>query len=143
MNKLFKNITLENYNELLQSYERSKEIFWDADNSKLIHPGEFGEYREDILKRFLGLYIPEEFGISSGFVITSSGLISNQCHIIIYDKSKTPRIQNFENQRFFPIETVLGIGEVKSTISSMAELNKYLQKLSKLKELRFHLSAPA
>lgn len=137
MNQLFQNITVENYLELIQSFERSKEIFWNSKEKKLIHPGEYGEYKEDVLKRFLGLYVPEIFGISSGFVITSSGEISCQCDIIIYDKRNTPRIQNYENQRFFPIETILGIGEVKSTINSVRELNGYLQKLSKTKELRY------
>lgn len=142
MNQLFQNITIENYNELIQSFERSREIFWDPEKKKLFHPGEYGEYREDILKRFLGLYIPEMFGIGSGFIITSSGEISSQCDIIIYDIKNTPRIQNFENQRFFPIETVLGVGEVKSTINSINKLNDYLKKLSKIKELRLTVNDP-
>ena len=142
MNKLFRNITTENYFELLSSFERSKEIFWNEESNQLIHPGEFGEYREDLLKRFIRLYIPENFGISSGFIITAKGEISHQCDIIIYDKDKTPKIQNMESQRFFPIETVLGVGEVKSTINSIGELNDYLIKLSKLKTLRSSVSDP-
>ena len=142
MNQLFKNITTENYLELLHSFERSKEIFWNEEKNRLIHPGEYGEYREDLLKRFLKLYIPENFGISSGFIITSTGEISHQCDIIVYDKEKTPKIQNMESQRFFPIETVLGVGEVKSTINTIGELNEYLRKLSKLKELRSLVKDP-
>lgn len=136
MNNLFKNITTENYIELLNSFERSKEIFWDDEEKKLIHPGEYGEYREELLKRFLNLYIPEDYGISSGFIIASNGEISHQCDIIIFDKRKTPKIQNLDSQRFFPIETVLGVGEIKSTINSIGVLNKYLIKLSKIKKFR-------
>ena len=142
MNKLFKNITTENYLELLHSFERSREIFWNEESNKLIHSGEYGEYREDLLKKFLNLYIPENYGISSGFIITPSGEISSQCDIIIYDKSKTPKIQNMENQRFFPIETILGVGEVKSTINTIGELNHYLRKLSKVKKLRKSIKNP-
>ena len=142
MNELFRNITTENYFELLNSFERSKEIFWDDKENKLIHPGEYGEYREDLLKRFLNLYIPENYGISSGFIIASDGEISHQCDIIIYDKRKTPKIQNLESQRFFPIETILGVGEVKSTIRSIGVLNDYLRKLSKLKVLRSLVKDP-
>jgi hypothetical protein len=142
MNELLRNITTENYIELLNSFERSKEIFWDDKNNKLIHPGEFGEYREDILKRFLTLYIPENYGISSGFIIASNGDISHQCDIIIYDKRKTPKIQNLANQRFFPIETILGVGEIKSTINSIGLLNDYLIKLSELKKLRSAVKDP-
>lgn len=142
MNELFRNITTENYIELLNSFERSKEIFWDEKKNKLIHPGEYGEYREELLKRFLNLYIPENYGISSGFIIASNGEISHQSDIIIYDKRKTPKIQNLESQRFFPIETVLGVGEVKSTINSIGLLNEYLIKLSKIKKLRSFVEDP-
>lgn len=142
MNKLFKNITTENYLELLHSFEGSKKIFWNEESNKLIHPGEYGEYREDLLNKFLSLYIPENYGISSGFIITPNGEISSQCDIIIYDKSKTPKIQNMEKQRFFPIETILGVGEVKSTINTIGELNQYLRKLSKVKILRKSIKNP-
>lgn len=142
MNQLFRNITTGNYIELLNSFERSKEIFWKQDENRLVHPGEYGAYREELLKRFLSLYVPETFGISSGFIITSKGHISHQCDIIIYDKEKTPKIQNMENQRFFPIETVLGVGEVKSTINSISDLNSYLVKLSTLKTLRNDVEDP-
>ena len=137
MNKLFHNIAVENYQDLIRSFDKSKKIFWKAEENKLIHPGEYGKYREDIIKRFLKLYIPERFGISSGFIINPNDEISSQCDIIIYDKSKTPRIQNYESQRFFPIETVIGVGEVKSTINSETELNSYLIKLSKFKKMRY------
>lgn len=142
MNQLFRNITIENYLELINSFERSKEIFWNQDENRLIHPGEYGAYREELLKRFLRLYVSETFGISSGFIITSKGQISHQCDIIIYDKEKTPKIQNMENQRFFPIETVLGVGEVKSTINSIGDLNSHLEKLSRLKKLRYDVEDP-
>lgn len=142
MNSVFRNITLENYIELKQSFERSKAIFWSEENEKLIHPGEYGSYREDLLKKFLRLYIPENFGISSGFIITSENEISNQCDLIIYDKTTTPKILNSENQRFFPVETVLGVGEVKSNINSPKELNDYLIKLSKIKKLRSSVREP-
>ena len=142
MNPIFRNITVENYQELVRSFKGSRAIFWDDEAKKLIHPGEYGEHREDILKRFLNLYIPETFGIESGFLINAAGDISSQCDVIIYDKSRTPRIHNLENQRFFPIETVLGVGEVKSTISSMADLNRYLTKLAATKALRLRVPHP-
>jgi hypothetical protein len=142
MNQIFRNITIQNYLELKNSFEGSKEIFWNEDNNSLVHPGEYGVYREELLSRFLRLYLPKEFGISSGFLITSKGQIRHQCDIIIYAKEKTPQIQNMENQRFFPIETVLGVGEVKSTINSIGELNGHLIKISNLKKLRDDVDNP-
>lgn len=136
MNNVFRNLTLQNYNELLFAFSNSKALFWNEEENRLTHAGEYGVHREDIIKKFIRSYIPERFGIGSGFIINSSGQTSTQCDIVIFDKFKTPRIDNHENQRFYPIETVLGIGEVKSNINSIPILNQILSKLSKFKELR-------
>jgi hypothetical protein len=136
MNKITRNFTIENYNNLIASFENTKEIFWDKENKKLIHPGEYGSYREELIKKWLRMYVPERFDISSGFIINSGGFISTQCDIIIYDKLVTPKIEIIDNQKFFPIETVSCVGEIKSDINSIAELNGYLKKLSEIKKAR-------
>lgn len=49
--------------------------------------------------------------------MNSENKISTQCDIIIYDiNHKT------ENQKFFPIETVIAVGEIKSDLHSFIEL---------------------
>jgi hypothetical protein len=82
------------------------------------------------------MYVPKIYDKSSGFVINSDNKIGFQCDIIIYQKDITPHIENFDNQNFFPIESVVAVGEVKSTINSPSDLNKYLIKLSELKKFR-------
>lgn len=72
--------------------------------------------------------------IGSGFIITSNEKISTQCDLIIYDKNVTPLIEN-EEQRFFPIECVVGIIEAKSKLTKQS-LKETLIKLSKIKSLR-------
>ena len=68
----------------------SKELFINKEGKEVeekemvYHPGEFGTYREEIVKSLLKSILPQKFGISSGFVITKNGNISTQCDIIIY-----------------------------------------------------------
>lgn len=113
----------------------SEAIFFDS-NNKLIHPGEFGIYREEVVKDFLRLFIPANRDISSGFVVTtSSDDISNQSDIIIYDAKHTPVIVDDKKQKFFPIETVCGVGEIKSN-PNKREFKEAMQKLVKIKQLR-------
>ena len=142
MNEVIRNLSIQNLKNFIYSFEDSKNIFWDEENKKLKHSGEFGTYREELVKKWLRIVVSEKFGISSGFVISSKGSISTQCDIIIYDKTTTPKIENIDNQRFFPIETVACIGEVKSDINSIADMNKYLIKLSELKKLRQEVTNP-
>lgn len=136
MNPIIKNLTIQNFKNFINSFKESKNIFWDDEKNKLIHSGEYGIYREELVKRWLRLFIPEKFGISSGFLINSKGEISTQCDLIIYDKDKTPKIETVENQRFFPVETIVLIGEIKSDINSISQLNNHLLKLSEVKKIR-------
>ena len=126
MNEITRNLALQNYLNFKRSFDDSKRIYWDEKLKRLKHPGEFGAYREDLVKKWLRIITPEDFGIGSGFVIGPKGAISTQCDIIIYDKQRTPVLENMDNQRFFPVETVCCIGEIKSTINSARELNLHL-----------------
>lgn len=54
--------------------EDSDAIFKD-DRNKLIHPGEYGRYREEACKNILRLLLDKSVDISDGFVITSKDTI--------------------------------------------------------------------
>lgn len=49
-----------------------------------------------------------------------------------YDPSAVPRVETSEHQRFFPVEGVCGIGEVKSNLSKVG-LKDALNKLARVK----------
>ena len=83
--------------------------------------------------------IPRKLEIGDGFIITSQGGISTQCDLIIYDKNNCPLIENDNKQRFFPIECVVAIGEVKSDMTKY-QLNEALLKLKNNKKLRNDIS---
>ena len=136
MNEIIRNLTIQNFQNFKNSFEETKNIFWDDKAKKLRHSGEFGQYREELVKKWIRVVVPEMFGISSGFLVNPQGDISTQCDIIIYDRTRTPKIENIDNQKFFPIETVSCIGEVKSDINSMSELNSHLIKLAQIKKMR-------
>ncbi|TPA31605.1 hypothetical protein DIJ61_04375 [Burkholderia pseudomallei] len=79
--------------------------------------------------------------VDSGFIVTSSGRISTQCDVVIYDRSVTPLLQNDYKQRFFPLESVCAVGEVKS-VMSLADIKAALRKLAGVKSLRDTLHEP-
>jgi len=114
--------------------------FYDT-SGKLIHPGEFGAYREVICKDFLRNFIPGRLEIGSGFIVSSSGKISTQCDIIIYDDKNTPLIESENRQRFFPVETVCSIGEIKSDLDK-AGFKDAINKLAGNKSLRDEMEDP-
>lgn len=135
-NKIFHELFKQQVEYFRNSFSNtSQNLFYDEEKEKLIHPGEFGIYRENICKSFLKFIIPAKLDIDDGFIINSFEGISTQCDIVIYDKGNTPLIRSMEFQKFFPVETVIGVGEVKSDLSR-SDLKAALLKLSEIKKLR-------
>lgn len=116
----------------------SKNVFVNEEGA-LIHPAEYGTYRERIVSKFIMPLMPKRLSVGTGFIITGTGKTSTQCDIIIYDTQNTPIIENGE-QRFFPVECVAGVIEVKSKLSK-TDLQTALKKLSKIKALRNEITS--
>ena len=116
----------------------SKNVFVNEEGV-LIHPAEYGTYRERIVSKLIMPLMPKRLSVGTGFIITDTGKTSTQCDIIIYDTQNTPVIENGE-QRFFPVECVAGVVEVKSKLSK-ADLKSALLKLSRIKALRNEISS--
>lgn len=134
MNEIFDKLVKSKIEKFFDDYKNlSREVFVD-ENGKLIHPGEFGIYREKIVKKLIEPFLPAHLAVGSGFIITKQNNVSTQCDLIIYDKWNTPVIESDE-QRFFPVECVVGVIEVKSKLTK-DDLKKALQKLSRIKSFR-------
>ena len=134
-NKIFDQILVEEIEIFMNSFSNvSKKMFINGEDESLIHAGEFGMYREALVKRFLRFFIPPKLEIDQGFLINSTDDVSTQCDVVIYDKNYTPLIRSNELQRFYPVETVCAVGEVKSNVSFTA-LKTALIKLYKSKEM--------
>lgn len=140
--RVFEQLVVEQIEIFRNAYDSvSRVTFYDEDKKKLIHPGEFGSYREAICRDFLRFFIPGRFGIAQGFLINNNDEISTQCDIVIYDSGSTPLIQNESRQRFFPIETVVAVGEVKSKLTK-AQLGEALNKLAGANGIRERTHSP-
>jgi len=140
-NKIFESILDEKISFFKFTFEQTANNVFIEDGGKLIHPGEYGTYRENACKDFLRMIVPNKLEIGSGFLLNSKGSYSSQCDIVVYDRNSTPLIENLERQRFYPIETIAAVGEIKSNVSKK-KLVIALNKLAKFKKLREELSNP-
>lgn len=113
----------------------SRGAFVNSD-AKIFHSGEFGSYRERIVKELIADFTPRYMAQGEGFVCNKSDKNSTQCDIVIFDRNETPEIETDDLRRFFPVETLYGVGEVKSN-PTVGELAESLDKLSRVKELRW------
>lgn len=136
MNKIYKRLLSSKIENFLNEYLSSREVFEDLDKrNKLLHPGEYGTYREKICDELIKFSIPSKFETGTGFLINSFEEVSTQTDVLIYDLNNTPVIQNDSKTRFFPVETVVSVGEIKSKLS-MASLCEAAVKLAKIKKIK-------
>lgn len=141
-NIIFNALLEEKIENFIAAYEKtSNQVFYDEAKKRLKHSGEYGTYREILVREFLKFFTPSRLDIHNGFLITSTDAISTQCDAIIFDAKNTPLIENGEKQRFFPVETACAIGEVKSTLSK-SQLKEALNKLARNKALREQILSP-
>lgn len=143
-NQHFEHILEQNIERFVNDFKIWSRLVYtnnSDENEKLLHPGEFGSYRERICRDLLLNFIPAYLDIGSGFVINSENYTSNQGDIVVYDKENIPLIRNIDNQRFFPIENIIAIGEIKSQLSKSV-FEEALRRLSDVKKKRIELKNP-
>lgn len=98
----------------------------------LLHPskhwGEDGRHKEEILKQVLRRHLPKTTDISSGFVRLSDGC-TNQMDIVLSDATM-PTLFKTEGFSITTPSMVLGLVEVKTSVTSAAALSEILDKLA-------------
>lgn len=114
--KIFKQIFERQIAQFVGLYSEDSTAIFKDERDRLIHPGEYGRYREESCKELLRLLFGKEVGVSEGFVITADNQISTQCDIIVYNSNVSPFIAD-GIAKMFPAEEVRMIGEIKSTLS--------------------------
>ncbi|WP_229767942.1 DUF6602 domain-containing protein, partial [Vibrio cholerae] len=134
-NKIIENLLARNFTDFEFAFQQAETLYAN-ERGELFHKLEYGEYRERVLLRLLKSILPARFDIGSGFIVNADGNVSTQCDLIIYDKNEMPTLESDYGQRFFPVEAVVGVGEVKSKITCISKLNEYLEKLSSVASIK-------
>jgi hypothetical protein len=70
-----------------------------------------------------------------GFVIDALVNESAEMDVVIYDKSLGTVFNTIEGERYFPCETVIAVGEVKTNVDFNATLTDALEKVRSVKRL--------
>jgi hypothetical protein len=121
--------------ELFDRVANTLKIEFEYQAKILGHPGEVGTGRENVLKRVLSKYIPKRYVVDSGFVVDASVKSSEQMDIVIYEANYTPVFEIVEGKSFFPCETVVAVGQVRTKIGSRKEMQECLNNIKSVKEL--------
>lgn len=137
---IFRTLINREIDNFINTFENDAESLFKRDD-KLIHPGEFGEYREKCLNMLLADCIGKEYSVGEGFIYNKDNEVNTQCDVIIYN-SDADGITSDGVANFYPVEEVLAVGEVKSNLTK-AELEVALRKLADTKKLFSYLENEA
>lgn len=82
------------------------------------HDGEKGAFREFFLAELIRPFVPKHFGVGSGVIVDAYGHQSKQSDVVIYDHRLMPPILLSGDRGVFPIDSVLAVVDVKSTLKA-------------------------
>ena len=113
--------------ELRSASERARTAFAS-------HRPSLGTNREEIVADFLRNHLPHRYGVGSGLVFNKEGLFSNQADVVLYDALFSRPFYSTSPNSLFPVESVLGLIEVKSSMPP-ADIRDSISKCSRFKKL--------
>ena len=87
-----------------------------ADSRLFDHMGDRGEFREQVVERFLRPYLPKCYGLGSGAIFSANGMSSRQIDIVLYDAVFSNVLFSDSPNSLYPAESVFGAIEVKSDL---------------------------
>lgn len=123
-------------NSTFEKISRKFAIEFDELAKEVAHRQSAGEAREAALVNLLRKNLPSRVGVEQGgFVIDALGNESAEIDVVIYDKSVGTVFNVIEGEKYFPCETVIAVGEVKTNVDSNATLTDALEKLKSVKSL--------
>lgn len=79
--------------------------------------------------------LPKRYHVDSGHVISSDGTISSQIDVILTDGQYSPLIFSHNNTKYFPVESVYAVFEVKQEINSN-HLKQTRRSISTIRKMR-------
>ena len=87
-----------------------------------------GAKEKSVIER-LDQILPVGIGVGSGFVFDNYGKTSQQMDVVLFEKDVCPRFSYSESATYYPCESVIATGEIKSSIGK-AELSDVFPKQS-------------
>lgn len=98
----------------------SQELLIKLDQIKFYikkHNPTIGVLTEEVVRGFLKNHLPSLVGVEQGFIANTSGGLSKQCDIIVYDSQSFAPLYRVNDIVVVPSESVIAVIEVKTTIN--------------------------
>ena len=120
--------------KIAQNYIQLEKAIVSQLNLSSQHHLTTGNVREEIWKEMFERLVPHKFTVEqSVFIIDSSGKISNEVDLAIFDQQFTPYIFNYGKLKYIPIEAVAVVVQCKSQNLERDDLEKWVESIERLR----------
>ena len=133
-NKLLEYKKMIDLRELFNGLQTQMLASLNVDRVFIEHPGSKGDATEQRWIDFLRTYLPDRYKVDKAIVIDSTGNVSEQMDIVIYDAIYTPFIFNQDAFMYIPAESVYAVFEVKQDVKGY--IDYAAQKLESVRRLK-------
>lgn len=112
---------------LFQSLQLQMEAQLSTNRDNILHPGSKGDSLENVWIEWLRKYLPNRYNVDKAIVVDSSGNLSDQIDLVIYDQQYTPFVFTQNGIHYIPAEGVYAVFEVKPDLEGSCKVkNKNL-----------------
>lgn len=129
--KIFHTLLQRQIGMFVATFQEDSTSLFKNEHNKLIHPGEYGMYRERCFCALLDSVLTRDCALSDGFIFSARDNRSTQCDILVKNAMSMPLIDN-GIAKFHPVEDIYAVIEMKSNLTK-DELAITLQKLARVK----------
>ena len=133
-NKLLEYKKMIDLRELFNGLQTQMLASLNVDRVFIEHPGSKGDATEQRWIDFLRTYLPDRSKVDKAIVIDSTGNVSEQMDIVIYDAIYTHFIFNQDGFMYIPAESVYAVFEVKQDVKGY--IDYAAQKVESVRRLK-------
>lgn len=133
-NKLLIYNKMVDLKELFHGLQEQMQTSLDVNRKYIGHPGSKGDATEQRWIDFLRTYLPDRYKVDKAIVIDSTGNVSEQMDVVIYDAIYTPFIFKQDGFMYIPAESVYAVFEVKQDVKGHIEYAA--QKVESVRKLK-------
>ena len=133
-NKLLIYKKMVDLKELFHGLQEQMQTSLDVNRKYIGHPGSKGDTTEQRWIDFLRTYLPDRYKVDKAIVIDSTGNVSEQMDVVIYDAIYTPFIFKQDGFMYIPAESVYAVFEVKQDVKGHIEYAA--QKVESVRKLK-------
>lgn len=120
-NKLLEYKKMVDLRELFHGLQEQMLVSLNVNRKFIDHSGSKGDATEQHWIEFLRTYLPDRYKVDKAIVIDSTGNVSEQMDVVIYDAIYTPFIFNQDGFMYIPAESVYAVFEVKQDVKGHIE----------------------